>query len=114
MVVVFILALLLTIATYQFRRINTKIKRNACVANMKNLHSAAALCVTEHPELDNKDLTPTQVYDQGYLRSKPVCPSGGRYAITNEENNITVTCFNPQGGPTEHGSYPLEKPLEPR
>ena len=31
-----------------------------------------------------------------------------------EENNITVTCFNPQGGPTEHGSYPLEKPLEPR
>jgi len=75
-------------------------KKKSCVANMRTLEGAAELYNMEHvivniPALDfnlEKDLK-----QQGYLKSVPICPDGGRYSLkttylSNTESTTEVKC----------------------
>ena len=104
MIVVAIMAILLSLATYSFKNIRKKIRKTACRENMRILFNAAVLCQTEHPLMTTKNLTVGNLYKMGYLRRKVKCPSGGSYSITGEESNLTVTCFKTLTG-VDHGSY---------
>ena len=104
MIVIAIIAILLSLAAFSFRNIRKKIRKSACRENMRIVFNAAVLCQTENPKMDAKNLTVGYLFNNGYLRRKIKCPSGGSYSITGEEDNLTVACFKTLSG-DDHGCY---------
>lgn len=102
MIVIMIISILLALAVYSYRGIRDKIRRTSCRENMRLIRQAYFLAQTEHPELDNKNLTVPKLVKMGYLKSKPLCPSGGKYWITEEEEDTRVSCMEAPEG-VDHG-----------
>lgn len=104
MIVIAIIAILMALATFSFRNIRRKIRKTACRENQRIIFNAAILCQTENPRMDSKNITVGYLDNNGYLRKKIKCPSGGSYSITGEEENLTVSCFKTLSG-VDHGCY---------
>jgi prepilin-type N-terminal cleavage/methylation domain-containing protein len=102
MVVIFIMGILMALASYSFRGMRQRVHRTSCRENLRILQQAAVLCQTEHPEFEKGNLTVTKLFQMGYLRRPHRCPTGGQYAITQEEEHVRVTCFKTTDG-TDHG-----------
>ncbi len=102
MIVVLIISVLMAMAAYSYRGIRNRIRRTSCRENMRLIRQAYFLAQTEHPEIDNKNLTVPMLVKMGYLKKKPVCPSGGSYWITEEEENTRVSCVKTPDG-QDHG-----------
>ncbi|GAB4282633.1 MAG: hypothetical protein Kow0029_28310 [Candidatus Rifleibacteriota bacterium] len=102
MIVISIIAVLVTLAAYSFVGIRNRIRKTSCRENMRIILQAAILCQTEHPEIDNKNLTVAKLVELKYLKSRPRCPAGGSYSITDESENTRVTCFKTNNG-DDHG-----------
>ncbi len=102
MIVVAIIAVLLAMAAYSFTGIRNRIRKTSCRENMRIIRKAFFLAQTENPSLTDKDLTIDKLLKPGYLKTRPICPSGGRYWISNEDENTRVTCVR-EPEPTDHG-----------
>src|SRR3954453_14621706 len=80
MIVVAIIGLLAAIAIPNFVKARTLSQRNACIANMKQMHGAKATWALENKK-NNAD-TPADADLFGadkYIAKKPECPAGGNY-----------------------------------
>lgn len=102
MITILIISVLLTMAAFSYRNIRDRIRKTSCRENLRLIRQAYFLAQTEHPEIDNKNLTVAMLVKMGYLKKKPVCPSGGKYWITEEVENTRVSCVEAPGG-QEHG-----------
>jgi prepilin-type N-terminal cleavage/methylation domain-containing protein len=82
MIVVLIIGILLAIAVPNFIKARESSRAKSCIANLKQLDSAA-----EQYAMDNKKTNGDTVTiailaaggTTGYLKSAPACPSGGTY-----------------------------------
>ncbi|MDN5278395.1 MAG: hypothetical protein PWR01_2360 [Clostridiales bacterium] len=102
MVVIGVISILIALASWSFLGIRNRIRKTSCRENMRIIHQAVFLCQTEHPEIDNKNLTIAKLVSMKYLKKRPVCPAGGSYSITDEDANVRVTCFKTNNG-DDHG-----------
>jgi prepilin-type N-terminal cleavage/methylation domain-containing protein len=83
MIVVAIIGLLAAIAIPNFVKARTASQRNACIANMKQIHGAKATWALENKK-NNAD-TPADADLFGadkYIAKKPECPAGGNYTVS--------------------------------
>jgi len=102
MITVLIISVLLAMAAYSYVGIRNRIRRTSCRENMRIIRKAFFLAQTENPQLDNANLTVAKLVKLGYLKKKPVCPSGGSYWISDEKDEIRVTCVKTPDG-QDHG-----------
>ena len=102
MITIMIIGILLAMVSYSYVNIRNRIRKTSCRENMRLIRQAFFLAQTEHPELDNKNLTVPMLVKLGYLKTKPNCPSGGTYWIQDEDADTRVTCKNAPKG-QEHG-----------
>ncbi|MBF0410712.1 MAG: prepilin-type N-terminal cleavage/methylation domain-containing protein [Candidatus Riflebacteria bacterium] len=93
MIVVLIIGTLVSLIGYSYSNIRNRMRKTACRQNMRIIHQAAVLCVTENQKYE-KGLDVTKLFNMQYLKDIPRCPSGGRYAIQYETSDIRVTCFH--------------------
>lgn len=94
MIVVLIIGILLAIAVPNFMRARENSRTRTCIANLRQIEAAK-----EQWAMDNRqpgtaqaawsDLVGTGA--NGYMKSQPVCPSGGTYTIATVENNPTCS-----------------------
>ena len=97
MIVVAIIAILAAVAIPNFIKYRADARKQTCVANMKQLQTAAESWRTSTGNATGvpalADLVGTETTK--YIR-KPAaqftCPEGGDYTITSENNVIKVTC----------------------
>ena len=100
MIVVAIIAILAAVAIPNFIRYRNDSRTAACIANMKQLQTAAESYLTKHP-----GTAPTleQLCGTGedkYMKNKPQCPKDNSdYTIALEDGAIKVTC---NSGDSEH------------
>ena len=94
MIVVAIIAILAAVAIPNFIRYRNDSRTAACIANMKQLQTAAESWLTKHP-----GTTPPEVADlcgteeSKYLKNTPTCPKdGSAYSIALQDGAIKVTC----------------------
>lgn len=102
MIAIAIISLLISLAAWSFLRIRSRIRTTSCRENMKVIHRAALSLQTERADLDGENLTVRKLMDLRYLRTRPVCPSGGKYWIQGEDQNLRVTCKETTDG-DDHG-----------
>ncbi|MFZ2955596.1 MAG: prepilin-type N-terminal cleavage/methylation domain-containing protein [Candidatus Ozemobacteraceae bacterium] len=105
MIVILIIGILAALTGYSYRLFRERIRRNVCRENMRIIWQAAILCQTENSKMDGTNLTPTILYKMQYLQKMLKCPNGGNYSISDENDKIRVTCFQPDGPPTNHGYF---------
>src|SRR5687767_14817575 len=82
MIVVAIIGLLAAIAIPNFVKARTASQRNACIANMKQIHGAKSTWALENKKSPAD--TPGDVDLFGadkYIAKKPECPAGGAYTV---------------------------------
>lgn len=82
MIVVAIIGLLAAIAIPNFVKARLLSQRNACIANMKQIHGAKATWALENKK-NNAD-TPLDgdlFGNDKYIAKKPACPAGGAYLL---------------------------------
>ncbi|MBR1587860.1 MAG: prepilin-type N-terminal cleavage/methylation domain-containing protein [Kiritimatiellae bacterium] len=93
MIVVAIIAILAAVAIPNFIRYRNDSRTAACIANMKQLQTAAESYLTKHP---GEAPTLAQICGSGedkYLKSEPKCPkNNGTYTIALQDGAIKVTC----------------------
>jgi len=93
MMVVLIIGILVAIALPSFLRARENARLRACVANMKQIEAAI-----EEWAMENKASGDTPVpsdvgdYVPTYLPTIPTCPSGGRYHISGNANDYSISC----------------------
>jgi len=90
MIVVAIIGLLAAIAIPNFVKARTASQRNACVANMKQIHGAKATWALENKK-NNADV-PADADLFGadkYIAKKPECPAGGNYTLAAVDTDPT-------------------------
>ena len=82
MIVVAIIGLLAAIAIPNFVKARTASQRNACIANMKQMHGAKATWAMETKK-SSTDVPPdAELFGPDkYIAKKPECPAGGAYTI---------------------------------
>jgi len=108
MIVVLIIGILLAIAIPNFVSARESARAKSCVGNLKQIDSAtqqycmdkklnAANYAASTPTLDTVAATGL-VGTTGYIRSAPLCPSGGAYTVA-----VAIT-GNPQCGTSGDGS----------
>jgi len=86
MVVLLIIGILVAIAIPIYNKTQDNAKQKACAATIRTIEGAVAQYAIENnknmADIDTDDST--TVYDllKDYLKEQPVCPSGGKYTIT--------------------------------
>ena len=86
MIVVLIIGILLAIAIPNFVRARNTSRGKACQANLKQIDSA-----TEQYLMDNRTTTypALTALTPNYIKTTPVCPSGGTYTMGSASANPT-------------------------
>lgn len=102
MIAIAVISVLISLAAWSFLGIRGRIRRTSCIENMRAIHRAATVAQTERSDIDHKNLTVRMLMEMRYLRSKPVCPSGGSYWIQGEADQVRVTCTKATDG-SDHG-----------
>jgi prepilin-type N-terminal cleavage/methylation domain-containing protein len=82
MVVALIGSILLTVAVPTWLRSRETARANSCRANLHRIEEAKELWAMEHPRPSTAGLNLDDLSGpEAYLRSAPVCPSGGSYEV---------------------------------
>ena len=91
MIVVLIIGILLAIAIPNFVRARNTSRGKACQANLKQIDSA-----TEQYLMDNRTTTypALTALTPDYIKTTPVCPSGGAYTIGSSTANPSCNIGN--------------------
>ena len=83
MIVVAIIGLLAAIAIPNFVKARTTAQTNACVNNLKQIAGAIQTWALENKKLTTAAVTDADLFGAAlYIKSKPLCPAGGTYAVT--------------------------------
>jgi prepilin-type N-terminal cleavage/methylation domain-containing protein len=99
MIVTLIIGILLAVAVPEFMQAGRKSQAAACVHNLKQLHGAKerwAMGFNQTVPPTMPDLVST------YLRTVPVCPSGGTYTIGDMNDVPTCSIGGTAGDPEAH------------
>ncbi len=104
MIVITIISVLMMLVSFSYVGIRDKIRKTSCLENMRVIYKAATLCQTERPGLDSSNLTVKMLYDEGYMRRRPTCPSDGKYWIQGEKDKLRISCNETTDG-SDHGFY---------
>ena len=101
MIVVAIIAILAAIAIPNFVKYRTESQNNACVSTQASIVTAAenwlskpanASAAKTAGTIDLSELV-TEGDKQGYFKTEPKCPTGGKYTITvGSAGEVTVSC----------------------
>jgi prepilin-type N-terminal cleavage/methylation domain-containing protein len=84
MIVVLIIGILLAIAVPNFIRARETSRAKACVANLKQIESAKEQWAMDNKKTNTDTPAGTDLYGAGlYIKTTPVCPSGGSYTEGN-------------------------------
>ena len=88
LIVLLIISVLLVIAFPNWITVRENARLRACAANMKKIETAVEQFAIDH-KLSGDDPPPNidQLFSDGYFKTLPTCPSGGKYTI---EGNITM------------------------
>ena len=89
MIVVLIIGILLAIAVPNFVRSRETSRAKSCLSNLKSISYAKEQWATEQRKASTDTPADTELYPSdgsGYLRTTPLCPSGGSYTINNMLN----------------------------
>ena len=100
MIVVAIIAILAAVAIPNFIRYRNDSRTAACIANMKQLQTAAESYLTKHPGAapEVSDLCGTG--EDKYIKNELTCPKdGSAYTIALDNGAIKISCGS---GDTEH------------
>ena len=82
MIVVAIIGLLAAIAIPNFVKARTSSQRSACIANLKQIDGAKSTWALENKAKTSDPVPSGALYGStAYIRSEPVCPGGGTYAL---------------------------------
>lgn len=95
MIVVTLLAVLLSIAVPGFLKARDSARQTGCQENLVAIDNAVQRYVIDNNVRGDLPLTITVldlVGDNGYLRYRPVCPSGGEYLLGTPDDYEPVTC----------------------
>ena len=69
---------------HPFVRVHTASPRNACIANLIQIHGAKCTWALENNKTNSAQPTASQLYGpNNYIRDEPACPSGGTYTLGN-------------------------------
>ncbi len=91
MIVVGIVALLAAIAIPSFLNAGSKARKNACIANLNQIHAAKEQYAMDYNLQNGASVTDAQI--NGYLGSiVPRCPGGGTYPYTYGNIGIFPSC----------------------
>ncbi|MCK9314968.1 MAG: prepilin-type N-terminal cleavage/methylation domain-containing protein [Verrucomicrobia bacterium] len=88
MIVVAIIGMLMAIAVPNIAKAGKTARRNACMANIKNIES-----VIEQYKLEQRT-APADLgvlVSAGYFKTEPTCPEGGTYTISPEDGEVTCS-----------------------
>ena len=90
MIVIAIIGVITAVTLPSMMRARAEARLTVCVENLKTIANAVEICKTRHPELlmgagKNKTVLfeideNCCLYELGYLKSIPKCPSGGKYS----------------------------------
>ena len=84
MIVVAIIGLLAAIAIPNFVKARTLSQRNACIANMKQMHGAKASWALENKKNGGDTPLDADIFGADKdIAKKPACPAGGAYLMGN-------------------------------
>ena len=101
MIVVLIIGILLAIAVPNFVRARESSRAKACIANLKAIDGAVQQLAMQSNIPGGASFTGLAVealVDANFLKSVPVCPSGGTYTITGADTSPTCSTST-TGGP---------------
>jgi prepilin-type N-terminal cleavage/methylation domain-containing protein len=88
MIVVAIIGLLAAIAIPNFVKARTLSQRNACIANMKQIHGAKATWALENKKNSADVPADADLFGADkYIAKKPACPAGGNYTLAAVDTN---------------------------
>ena len=91
MIVVAIIGLLAAIAIPNFVKARTSSQRNACIANMKQMHGAKATWAMENKKTGTDVPADADVFGADkYIAKKPECPAGGAYTL--QQVDVDPSC----------------------
>lgn len=85
MIVVLIIGILLAIAIPNFMKARETSRTNSCIGNLKQIDAAIQQYAMDNKKSGADAVAIGDLYaadGSGYLRSNPVCPSGGAYTLT--------------------------------
>ena len=105
MIVVLIIGILLAIALPGFVQARETTRTKACIENLTKINTAQIQYGMDHtlaPTASVPGGLPTLIGTGGYLRSTPVCPSGGTYTLT--DISTSPTCTFGASGTGDYGS----------
>jgi prepilin-type N-terminal cleavage/methylation domain-containing protein len=92
MIVVAIIGLLVAIAVPNFIKARLTAQRNACIKNLSTIESSKQQWGVEYGKTDGDIPTAADLIGPTlYLKTMPVCPGGGTYALGVIGGNATCT-----------------------
>ena len=100
MIVVAIIAILAAVAIPNFIRYRNDSRTAACIANMKQLQTAAESYLTKHPGAAPAVSDLCGSGEDKYIKNELTCPKdGSAYSITLDNGAIKISCGS---GDSEH------------
>lgn len=100
MVVVLIIGILVAIAIPVFASAKSAAQRRSCQANQRIADGAARIYQAQYGELP---ATMNDMLNLGYLKTQPICPTGGSYAWDAADGELSCSV-------TEHKRYDVATP----
>jgi len=92
MIVVLIIGILLAIAVPNFIRARETSRAKSCVANLKQIESAKEQWAMDNKKNATDTPTTAELYGADkYLKTEPICPSGGDYVEGNMATRPTCS-----------------------
>ena len=93
MIVVAIIGILSAIAIPNFVRNRNESQQKACIANMRLISTSAENWRTENRmDMIGDDWKTKLVGASNYVKTEPICPSGGVYTVNVVGDEVIVTC----------------------
>jgi prepilin-type N-terminal cleavage/methylation domain-containing protein len=83
MIVVLIIGILLAIAVPNFVRAREQSRAKSCSANLKQIESAVQQYAMDQKLATGATIDWSTTVVPGYIKTAPLCPSGGAYTTTN-------------------------------
>ena len=103
MIVVAIIAILAAVAIPNFIKYRKSSQATACISNLKQIQAAKEQCAMAGKSLDDANLFGAN----GYIKTKPTCPSDSSASYTIGDANTDPTCTYSEANDT---TYPHKLP----
>lgn len=90
MIVVAIIGLLAAIAIPNFVKARDTARKNACIANLKQMQGAIQVWAIDGNKVGTDTVLMTNIAPD-YIKKEPKCPSGGTYTLTTVDADPTCS-----------------------